>query len=108
MLSTRPRSCSPEVVSEQEPAIPVQQEPQVMDEEPVGGTKVDEEPLGETSEWEEGPVVEMKPDEALALVQEEEQVDFSRKEKEATIEPGAEIVKVNETECMLPLLSGTA
>lgn len=98
LLSTRPRSCSPEVVSEQEPAIPVQQEPQVMDEEPVGGTKVDEEPLGETSEWEEGPVVEMKPDEALALVQEEEQVDFSRKEKEATIEPGAEIVKVNETE----------
>lgn len=89
--------------------IPVQQEPQVVDKEPVGETRVDEEPVGETSEWEEGPVVGMKPDETLALVQEEEQVDFSRKEKEGNTEAEAEIMEVNETgERMLSLLSGTA
>lgn len=70
---------------------------------------MDEGPVGETSEWEEGPVVEMKPDEALALVQEEEQVDFSRKEKEGNTEAEAEIVEVNETGGrMLSLLSCTA
>ncbi|OXG10098.1 hypothetical protein C367_06905 [Cryptococcus neoformans Ze90-1] len=97
LLSARPRSCSPEVVNGQEPVIPVKQEPQVVEKEPIGETRVDEEPVGETSEWEEGPVVEMKPDEALALVQEEEQVDFSRKEKEGNIEAEAEIMEVNET-----------
>ncbi|KAL0242221.1 hypothetical protein I308_105850 [Cryptococcus tetragattii IND107] len=91
LLSTRPRSCSPEMVNEQGPvipAIPVQQGPQVVDEELVG----------ETSEWEEGPVVEMKPDEALALVQEEDQDDFNGKGKEKTIEAEAELVEANKPE----------
>lgn len=39
-----------------------------MDEEFVGGIKVDEEFLGEISEWEEGFVVEMKFDEVLVFV----------------------------------------
>ncbi|KAE8540716.1 hypothetical protein D1P53_003080 [Cryptococcus gattii VGV] len=73
LLSTRPRSCSPEMV-------------------------VDEEPVGETSEWEEGPVVEMKPDEALALVQEEDQGDFSGKGEEKTTEMEAEHVEANKPE----------
>ncbi|KIR52218.1 hypothetical protein I315_05168 [Cryptococcus gattii Ru294] len=76
LLSTRPRSCSPEMVNEQGPVV-------------------DEEPVGETSEWEEGPVVEMKPDEALALVQEE---DFNGKGKEKTIEAEAELVEANKPE----------
>nr|KIR44198.1 hypothetical protein I312_06597 [Cryptococcus bacillisporus CA1280] len=79
LLSTRPRSCSPEMVNEQ-------------------GLVVDEEPVGETSEWEEGPVVEMKPDEALALVQEEDQVEFSGQGKEKTIEAKAEVGEVNKPE----------
>ncbi|KIR58041.1 hypothetical protein I314_06006 [Cryptococcus bacillisporus CA1873] len=79
LLSTRPRSCSPEMVNEQ-------------------GLVVDEEPVGETSEWEEGPVVEMKPDEALALVQEEDQVEFSGQGKEKTIEAEAEVGEVNKPE----------
>lgn len=76
------------------PVIPVQQVPQIVDEEPVG----------ETSEWEEGPVVEMKPDEALALVQEEDQVDFNGKGKEKTIEAEAELVEANKPERMLALM----
>lgn len=80
------------------PAIPVQQGPQVVDEEPVG----------ETSEWEEGPVVEMKPDEALALVQEEDQVEFSGQGKEKTIEAEAEVGEVNKSERMLASMSSTA
>lgn len=80
------------------PAIPVQQGPQVVDEELVG----------ETSEWEEGPVVEMKPDEALALVQEEDQVDFNGKGKEKTIEAEAELVEANKPERMLAFMSSTA
>ncbi|WVQ73883.1 hypothetical protein IAR50_003464 [Cryptococcus sp. DSM 104548] len=63
LLPTRPRSLSPEV--EQMSKMQAAEHPEKADMK-MGVTQA--EPVEE--EWEEGPVVEMKPDEAMALVEE--------------------------------------
>ncbi|TYJ53542.1 hypothetical protein B9479_005811 [Cryptococcus floricola] len=66
LLPPRPRSLSPEAVQTRE-----EQPLEESEEAAVEAVVAEEE--GIEDEWEEGPVVEMKPDEALALVEEEDE-----------------------------------
>ncbi|ODO06258.1 hypothetical protein L198_01490 [Cryptococcus wingfieldii CBS 7118] len=66
LLPPRPRSLSPEAVQTRE-----EQPLEEPEEAAVEAVVAEEE--GIEDEWEEGPVVEMKPDEALALVEEEDE-----------------------------------
>ncbi|WVQ83533.1 hypothetical protein IAT38_005674 [Cryptococcus sp. DSM 104549] len=82
LLPPRPRSTSPEdAVSIPRKAEPTEKGKEKMVVDEAVGEVQEEDGVGESSEWDEGVVVEMKPDEAMALV--EEAVEEEEEEQEA-------------------------
>ncbi|ODO09330.1 hypothetical protein I350_02930 [Cryptococcus amylolentus CBS 6273] len=106
LLPPRPRSLSPKAVQARE-----EQPLEESEEAAVGAVVAEEE--GIEDEWEEGPVVEMKPDEALALVEEEEQQEEdaglpARKEQEQEKEKEKTPVQAGEGETDITVASRTS